>query len=628
MYISHLQLRNFMCHHELDLDFGSGVNYLVGDNNSGKTTVLRALQYLHDGVTKGHDISEYRYHALGASNEEVDTVPVVVTADIVFERSEVPPQCLADDDPEYNSKADGHLLNDAVYDPLCPYVFFDNNTKQYLLRVRRSSATVTLHKHSKGKASTLGIKDIGVFDNRNKREDEYTNATGISAKIQRLFDPIFVWADDAPDAAADFAPTKIMGKLISEETAKFKESLLWKNFLDAHKKAFITGGDESYMGGDESDMQIDSQPSLQEKLNSIASAIGMRMNEQYGGSNAVQFAFEQPDVSNFVKMGQVLIRETSNDSSNDKDINFGGDITPEAELQHKGTGMQRAFALAAIQVYAEQQREHSVDKSGEDNDGDSEKELPIISSLVALDEPDMALHPCAQYTLADSLHKSQHCQYFISTHSPYMLHGYSDKQDTLHVLYAESRNRKNLISSGKLQIVEGISPSIPAITYFAFGIPTPEFHSELYGRITNVIEETCQKENISVASVGIEIGKDFINIPRKERFDSRKPQKKDCATKEENWNRYGGNVLEEPLPTYVRNCTDHPESIGKMTDEAKQHDEFKNLDNKFSTDELLSSIEIMLEYLELHDPVMVKSGKRFMHHKPSSGPSWRVAALR
>lgn len=133
MYISHLQLRNFMCHHELDLDFGSGVNYLVGDNNSGKTTVLRALQYLHDGVTKGHDISEYRYHALGASNEEVDTVPVVVTADIVFERSEVPPQCLADDDPEYNSKADGHLLNDAVYDPLCPYVFFDKKHNKNLI---------------------------------------------------------------------------------------------------------------------------------------------------------------------------------------------------------------------------------------------------------------------------------------------------------------------------------------------------------------------------------------------------------------------------------------------------------------------------------------------------------------
>ena len=135
-----------------------------------------------------------------------------------------------------------------------------------------------------------------------------------------------------------------MGKLISEETAKFKESLLWKNFLDAHKKAFITGGDESYMGDDESDMQIDSQPSLQEKLNSIASAIGMRMNEQYGGSNAVQFLSRQPDVSNFVKMGQVLIRETSNDL-NDKDINFGGDITPEAELQHKCTGMQIEHCL-------------------------------------------------------------------------------------------------------------------------------------------------------------------------------------------------------------------------------------------------------------------------------------------
>ncbi len=112
MYISHLKLENFMCHHKLDLEFGRGVNYLVGDNNSGKTTVLRALQYLHDGVTKGHDISEYRYHALGASNEEVDTVPVVVTADIVFKRSEVPQQCLADDDSEDNSKAKEHLLND------------------------------------------------------------------------------------------------------------------------------------------------------------------------------------------------------------------------------------------------------------------------------------------------------------------------------------------------------------------------------------------------------------------------------------------------------------------------------------------------------------------------------------
>lgn len=236
MYISHLKLENFMCHHKLDLEFGRGVNYLVGDNNSGKTTVLRALQYLHDGVTKGHDISEYRYHALGASNEEVDTVPVVVTADIVFKRSEVPQQCLADDDSEDNSKAKEHLLNDKVYDPLRPYVFFDNNTKQYLLRVRRSSATVTLHKSPKGKASTLGIKDIGVFDNRNKQEAGYTNATGISAKIQRLLDLIFVWADDAPDVAADFAPTKIMGKLIAEETAKFKESLLWRNFLDAQKK--------------------------------------------------------------------------------------------------------------------------------------------------------------------------------------------------------------------------------------------------------------------------------------------------------------------------------------------------------------------------------------------------------
>lgn len=603
MYISRLELRNFMCHSSLELHFNSGVNYLVGDNNAGKTTILKALQYLHDGIVRGHDISEYRHHDPYAASDLDTEAPIVVTADLAFDLSEVPAQCRACDDSTYDANAKGHLFNDIAYDQLLPYIFFDEKTQQYLLRIRRNSATITLNKKSKGKASTLSLKDIGVFDSRDDREDEFTNATGISAKIQRLFDPIFVWADDSPDAAADFSPTKIMGKMISAETAKFKDSELWLNFIAAHKKAFITG---------ENDADGQSE-SLQQTLNSVASAISTRMNAQYGGNNEVQFAFEEPDVSNFVKMGQVLIHEAGYN-----DFNNHTEITAEAELQHKGTGMQRAFALAAVQEYAEQLRTQSV-KTSDNDSGEGTVAIPIVPSLVVLDEPDLALHPRAQYTLADSLHKSQNCQYFITTHSPYMLHGYSDCKDTLHVLCAASESQKKLLPSGNLQIVSDSSPSIPAITYFAFGIPTPEFHSELYGRITNVIEERTHEDNLSVSQVGKMIGENFENMPMKERFDSRRPRQSASDTERENWEQYGGNVSEEELPLYIRNCTDHPESIGKMKDAAKTLDEFKHLNNTFDTDELHTSIEYMLTYLEHYDTSITESGKQFMHHPLSNG---------
>ena len=66
MYISNMKLENFRCFEGItELTFCPGVNYFVGNNNSGKTTIFRAIEFLKSGKTKEGWITK------GKENEEV-----------------------------------------------------------------------------------------------------------------------------------------------------------------------------------------------------------------------------------------------------------------------------------------------------------------------------------------------------------------------------------------------------------------------------------------------------------------------------------------------------------------------------------------------------------------------------
>lgn len=129
--------------------------------------------------------------------------------------------------------------------------------------------------------------------------------------------------------------------------------------------------------------------------------------------------------------------------------------------------MQRAVTLALIQVYSNMQHK-------------TKEHAPLT---LLLDEPETWLHPRAQIQLGEALTRiSDEEQLFLITHSPYMLRSYSPTKHRL-LIFSREDNVPSIQYSDELGILANQEPSLGEITYFAFGIPTVEFHDELWGEI-------------------------------------------------------------------------------------------------------------------------------------------------
>ena len=66
MYIKNIKLNNFKSfagEHELELS--DGVNFFVGNNNCGKTTIFKAIEFIQTGKNKEEFITK------GKENEDI-----------------------------------------------------------------------------------------------------------------------------------------------------------------------------------------------------------------------------------------------------------------------------------------------------------------------------------------------------------------------------------------------------------------------------------------------------------------------------------------------------------------------------------------------------------------------------
>lgn len=459
MYIKKLTLNNFKSFvGENTINFRPGINYLVGNNNVGKTTIFDAIQFLLSGEIKGKCLKSQQ-----CKNDEY-SVKIVLA-----EVGEL---------DESNKKYDSYIHNNE-------------------LTLMRSSKKETIKQNDKD--ITLDIKKIRIMKWNTDKPIQFENPTGIANTISSLFNPQFIYASSSNEEYVDFGTTKIAGKLIGSLTSDFMKSDIYSEFLKAHARAFGEEGILTY-------------------LDEVQKNIASKLSEQFGPAK-FKFSFEQPPVTDFLKKGDMELEED-------------GVWTNAGE---KGNGMQRALALAIVQVVAE------VNSS-------------LNGMQFFIDEPEIYLHPIAQDKLMGALKKLVPSnQVFITTHSPYILRNFDSKSDSVSILQKNEQPRIK-----KMQDLFFTPPDMDEVTYKAFGVPTIGLHQKLF---TSIYIRKCEdNSNLSLSqfddilSSEFKIEKNFSFVPR-----------------------YKGDWGSEQMHTLsyvIRNEIDHPE----VCDEGK---------NKLYDDEML-----------------------------------------
>ncbi len=470
MYVKRLTIENikgFSGSHVFE--FSEGLNYLVGDNNCGKSTVYDALIYLLSGRNPGEE-----FRAIGVEQ------PIRVEAVLSGEDLRV-------------------LVSDDKFAKYSEYLHVVDGQDSF--RVERLDASRNVVQGS-GKSVALTGK-VACFWHPGRVQFE--NPSGIDALFKALLDLQPIWADENPGELADFSTTKTLGRLVNESASSFFETQRWHDFLDAHGTAFAGNEDDSLVG----------------HAKGIAVELQKLVEEQYGEAS-VRLDFVVPEPVAFVKMGRVLV----------------DDGAGETVIGSKGTGMQRAFALAVIQLYARSRQEAGATSK---------------RHVLLLDEPETWLHPKAQLRLGAALAEIARAQQvFLITHSPYLLKTFESQAHQLTVF--KGRGISRTVNTARSMGAGGSgSPSWGEITYVAFGIASREFHDELFGR--------------AYAACHAELALAQDRIAREDQVDAWLEGK--GLGKSSGWARPGQQAKACTLPTRVRNFIHHPEntSNGQLSDD-------------------------------------------------------------
>jgi AAA15 family ATPase/GTPase len=175
------------------------------------------------------------------------------------------------------------------------------------------------------------------------------------------------------------------------------------------------------------------------------------------------------------------------------------------------------------------------------------------SVIYLIDEPELHLHPKAQERLLELLlEESKNKQIIVSTHSPYLFKGAISQNATL-LLCTRDGNSKIKIEDARSKgwgLFPSWSPSWGEINYFAYGMPTIEFHDELYG----VLHEKYV--------TGAKDQKDADTRSKQTDFEKNCLQTK--LSIELKWTpEFGGVAKNEEgvtLATFIRNKSHHPEN--------------------------------------------------------------------
>jgi len=255
MYFKSLTITNFKSFEgRQKISFSRGINYIVGDNNCGKSTIVDALRYLIENVGEQPSIQN------NSAAEELSVEAIFAGQELI------------------------DIVQSEKYKKLAKYL--NKNHQEPYFRVRRSPKVETITQSSKTK--TLDGKKITFW---NPETQKFENPTGIDALFRSLVDLVPVLADTTTSDIVDFGATKPLGKLIAAVSQQFQETERWTAFQKAHTEAFSDGED-----------------SLSSLTADMSSQIQQLVQKQYGHAE-VRLDFTLPDATTFIKGGQLLVTD-------------------------------------------------------------------------------------------------------------------------------------------------------------------------------------------------------------------------------------------------------------------------------------------------------------------------------
>ena len=175
----------------------------------------------------------------------------------------------------------------------------------------------------------------------------------------------------------------------------------------------------------------------------------------------------------------------------------------------------------------------------------------LTGTFVFIDEPEISMHPRWQQKILpfyQNLYKDdegkQTSQMFVATHSQYVLDAGLKSSDSIIVRLFDHEGE---VKYQKITVPYVLPiPTAAEINYFVFGILSNDYHIELY----SYLQGKLNKKKILDCDAAIEASTQYAS-------NISKYYKKQVY----------GTTEYKTLPTYIRNCIDHPDNGCSFTQE-------------------------------------------------------------
>lgn len=261
MYFSKLIINNFRSFKgKYEFSFKQGKNFLVGNNNVGKTTIFEAIDFLFNGLKRNQDIEDLVNNKSDSESMYVKIICSDVTNQIIDEKK---------------------------------FSKFISNGSLTLIRGTHIKMIDT-----KGKSVIANERKLLYL---NVETNKYQNPAGINNATKHFIDPTFVYANAHNEDYQNFKSSNLLGKLLQIEAKNVIVSPKFSEIEEAFNKL------------------VSDKDGIQDHLNNVKEYMEDLIGNQFGNVK-LNFDFQIPNMDTIIKNGRV----SAEDSNGEQDISEKG----------------------------------------------------------------------------------------------------------------------------------------------------------------------------------------------------------------------------------------------------------------------------------------------------------------